>query len=432
MNKRLKAVPLLIVLIIGLVVVGWRALPFLADKLPGRIQQRLPRQLLALVMTPLPTALPAPEITAVPPQITIPPLPTATFTPTSLPTATREAHVTAVPTQTPTPSPTPLPAAAHIEGLTIIAQKFNNCGPTNLALTLNFYGHDVNQLEIAAVLKPNYDDRNVSPAELAAYVNGNTALRAAVYSGGDLDLLKRLIAAGFPVIVEKGLFPSEWEGWMGHYLTVYGYDDAAQTFTSMDTFLGPWDGRGRPDSYETMTEFWRHFNYTFVLVYPLQRETAVHTLLGPSLTDPLAMWPRAAQTAQAEIDNDPDNAYAWFNLGTSLTRLGELTGQPEFYASAAVAFDQARTIGLPRRMLWYQFEMYVAYLENGRYQDVLTLVSATEISEGGRNVEETAYYQGLAFLAAGDEASAKTAFSQAAQLNPNFTAAQQALANVQQ
>ena len=196
----------------------------------------------------------------------VPPTPQPTNQPTNQPTTTP------TPTPTNTPTPTPLPASAQIEGLTITPQKFNNCGPTNLSLALNFYGHEVDQLEIAAVLKPNYDDRNVSPDELAAYVNEQTPLRAAVYSGGSLALLKQFIAAGFPVIVEKGLFPGEWEGWMGHYLTVYGYDDAAQTFTSMDTFLGPWDGSGRTDSYETMAEFWGHFNGTFLLVYPPERE----------------------------------------------------------------------------------------------------------------------------------------------------------------
>jgi tetratricopeptide (TPR) repeat protein len=314
-----------------------------------------------------------------------------------------------------------------IENMTNTPQKFNNCGPANLSLTLAFHGHETHQLDIAAILKPNEDDRNVSPEELAAYVNENTPLQAAVFSGGSLELLKQLIAAGFPVIVEKGLLPSEWEGWMGHYLTVYGYDDAAQEFISMDTYLGPWDGDLHTDSYETMAEFWAHFNYTFVLVYPAERETAVQTLLGPQFTDPLLMWQKAAQTAQATIDKQPDNAYAWFNLGTSLTHLGQLTDQAEFFENAAAAFDHARTIGLPRRMLWYQFQPYAAYLAVGRYEDVLTLATATEISEGGRNVEETFLFIGHAHLAAGNGNQAKHAYQQALELNPNFAAAHQAV-----
>ena len=437
MNKRLHRRFLIIVIIAGLAGVGWLAAPRLINLLPGRIVQRIPHEWLALVQTPLPIALPAPEgaaiAEAVPIQITIPALPTATPTPTLPPTNTPQPRATAVPantatpTPTATPSPTPPPAAFLIENINNTPQKFNNCGPANLSLTLAFYGVEVNQLDIAAILKPNYDDRNVSPHEMVAYVNEQTPLRAAVFSGANLDLLKRLVAAGFPVIIEKGLLPGEWEGWMGHYLTVYGYDDAAQEFTSMDTYLGPWDGGVHTDNYAFMAEYWGHFNYTFVLLYPAERETAVHTLLGPTYTNPLLMWQQAAQTAQSEIDAAPDNAFAWFNLGTSLTHLGKLTDQSEFYANAAAAFDQARIIGLPRRMLWYQFEMYEAYLADGRHQDIFTLASAAEISEGGRNVEETYLYLGHAHLANGDIANAKIAYDRALELNPGFAPAQKAL-----
>lgn len=433
MDKRLRNGLLVIILATLLAGVGWLAAPRLVGLLPGHVKQRIPHELLALVETPLPTALPAPAVTAAAIQITIPALPTQTAAatavpPTLTPQPTNQPTHTPTPTITPTPSSTPPPTTFIIAGIENMPQKFNNCGPANLSLTLAFYGHEVHQLDIAALLKPNEDDRNVSPKEMAAYVNEHTPLRAAVYSGGSISLLKQFIAAGYPIIIEKGLLPSEWEGWMGHYLTVYGYDDAAQEFISMDTYLGPWDGGVHTDSYESMAEDWRHFNYTFVVVYPVAKETAVHTLLPPPFTDPQQMWQQAAQTAQADTDSQPDDAFAWFNLGTSLTHLGQLTGQIEFYENAAAAFDRARTIGLPRRMLWYQFQPYVAYLAVGRHEDVLTLATATEISEGGRNVEETFLYTGHAYLAAGNVVQARIDYAKAIQLNPNFAAAEQALA----
>ncbi|MFQ5420700.1 MAG: hypothetical protein ACE5EY_10120, partial [Anaerolineae bacterium] len=205
----------------------------------------------------------------------------------------------------------------------------------------------------------------------------------------------------------------------GHYLTVYGYDDATQAFTSMDSFLGPWDGGGHVDSYDFVNDFWAQFNYAFVLVYAPEQETVIREILGPNLLDGRAMWRAAAQQAQAEIEANPDNPFAWFNLGGSLTRLAKLTGQDDLWQNAAAAFDQARAIGLPWRMLWYQFEPYEAYLEVGRPEDVLALTEATLTSEGGRGVEETYYFQGMARLAMGDTAAAETAFARARQLNPN-------------
>ena len=165
------------------------------------------------------------------------------------------------------PSATPLPGRALISGLTVVPQKFNNCGPANLSIVLDYWGAPDTQSDIAAAIKPHYDDRNVSPEELAAYVREHTALEAAVYRGGSIDLLRRLLAAGFPVIVEKGYEPNDWQGWMGHYLTLNGYEDRPGQFVGLDTFLGPWDSSGRPISYDDLTAYWAHFNNAFLVVY---------------------------------------------------------------------------------------------------------------------------------------------------------------------
>ncbi|MBK6325905.1 MAG: C39 family peptidase [Chloroflexi bacterium] len=414
----------------------WQTLPWWVNMAPAPVQQRLPHQVLALASTPLPTALPAPtqDRLAATAVIIIPTLPppaaTATSQPTTQPTNQPSRQPTIQPTRQPTrpPTATPGPTAVRLTGLQITPQKFNNCGPTNLSIVLNYYGVPDDQFAVAAVARPTYEDRNVSPEELADYVNNQTPLRAVVLRGGRLETLTQLLAAGFPVIVEKGLLPSEWEGWMGHYLTVIGYDEAAQEFISLDTFLGPWDGSGRTDSFETMAEYWAQFNHVYLVVYPAERETAVAAIIGDTLTDPVLMWQRAAEQAQQETGRAPENGFAWFNLGSSLTRLGKLTGEQAYFVNAAAAFDRALTAGLPWRMLWYQFEPYEAYLRNGRADDVLTLTTATLQSTGGQFVEETHLYRGYALLAQGDESGAKAAWLQALAINPDLAEASQALA----
>ena len=94
-----------------------------------------------------------------------------------------------------------------------------------MSVMLNYYGVPHTQIDISSSIKPHYDDRNVTPEELVAYVNEQTELQAAVFRGGDIDLLRNLLKAGFPVIVEKGYEPDEWQGWMAHYLTLIGYYD---------------------------------------------------------------------------------------------------------------------------------------------------------------------------------------------------------------
>ena len=404
----------------------WWALP----RLPGRVRHYLPAPLVALVTTPLPTALPAPTgalaavelaLLAIIPTVAAPTPTLAAILPPDAPPTPPAAATAAtpplVPTAIPSPMPPPLPPYGRVAGLPIIPQKFNNCGPTNLTLVLNHYGVAVNQLDVATVIRPNYEDRNVSPDELARYVNNYTELAAMAYVGGDVDTVRALLAAGFPVIIEKGLEPDAATGWMGHYLTVFAYDDITRHFSVRDTYLGPWQGEGLV-SYDTTARDWAHFNGAFVVVYPPARAADVARTLGPDFADAGAMWARAAERARAAVGQRPDDAFAWFNLGAGLTALAA-QGDAALYDAAAAAFDEARRLGLPPRMLWYQFAPYEAYLAVGRYADVLALAEATLGNQGGQNVEETHYYQGLALRAAGDEAGARVALARAAALNPD-------------
>ncbi len=447
MPLRLQRAILATIILLLLLLVVW-FLPLYAHHIPYRLQEQIPDRLWVLVETPLPTALPAAQVTAVPlttdffqPATPTPsPTPTVTLTAVDPPAATETILATATATATPipptaTPSPTPTrppPPSAHISGLRIIAQTFNNCGPANLTMLLNYYGHDDRQADVERVVRPLREDANVSPWELVAYTNDHTPLTAEYFAGGDLDLLKRLLAAGFPVIVEKGYEPSARLGWMGHYLTLIGYHDGRQAFTALDSYLGPWDSSGREISYDELLTYWQQFNYIYLLVYPPETSDQVADLLGPERLDRETMWRQAGQRAQTAVTTDPENAFAWFNLGTNLTRVGSLTGEQHYFDNAAAAYDQARSIGLPWRMLWYQFDIYEAYLAVGRYEDVITLANVTVSGAGDRIIEESFLYRGHAYLALGNPAQARLDFRQALALNPNFVAAQAALAELGQ
>ena len=453
-QKILKAALLIMALLILSALLAVRLLPSAVQALPGQVRGRLPAEILRAVTTPLPTALPAPNVAQVEINALINQLnPTPTLKATALPQGepVEAARATPpgghkgtplpVPTTTPpgdhkgTPLPAPLaarhPPLATLTGLQIVPQKLNNCGPATLSINLNYYGRSTTQFDVAGVVKPHYDDRNVSPEELVAYTNQQTDLRAALYRSGDLDLAKRLIAAGFPVVIEKGYEPDEWQGWMGHYLTLYGYDDAAGQFQTIDTFLGPWDSSGLPVSYEEIEHGWQAFNYTFYVVYEADQEAVLREISGPILNDEQAMWQQALDRARAQIEQEPNNAFAWFNLGSSMTHLGQITADSQLFQTAASAFDQALLIGLPPRMLWYQFEPYEAYLAAGRSDEVLALTRSILENQGGRDVEETYLYRGQALLAQGDSAGAQADYARALELRPGFPAALEALAGLE-
>lgn len=314
-----------------------------------------------------------------------------------------------------------VPTSYTLNGMTHIYQTWNNCGPASLTSALTYFGHEADQEIAARWLKPNYEDKNVSPWQIAAYVNtqlpGTT--RALVRQDGTRDLLKQLISQNFPVMVEAGYDPpNDPQGWMGHYLTLYAYDDARGVFITNDSFEGP----NYAYEYAYFDEFWRHFNRLYIVIYPFAREQELLTLLGTD-ADEATNWQNALASARAEaIANDQD-PFAWFNMGTNFVGMGD-------YVSAAVAFDQARNVGggLPWRMLWYQFGPFEAYYNVGRYQDMITLAQALLNDGGGHFVEEVFYYGGLARAGLGETDRARSNLEQAIFLNPNFTPARDALA----
>ena len=117
-------------------------------------------------------------------------------------------------------------------------------------MVLSYYGWPYDQQTAAGWLKPTVADKNVTPPEMVAYVQQQTTLpnlRALWRYGGDLDLIKTLIAAQIPVIVESGFQPPEHE-WMGHYITVVAYDDAVQTIWTFDSYTGIGTGLGKKPS----------------------------------------------------------------------------------------------------------------------------------------------------------------------------------------
>lgn len=406
--------PLFLLSGVAILLIGWMLSPL--SPFHSRIAWRLEivRTYLRGVLQPvqaLPTALPVEAVSLN--------QPTLTPTPTALAVETETATPTPLVSPTPQPSPTPIPARVELAAPPWEKQDINNCGPATLSMYLNFFGWKGDQFTISDVIKPIPQDRNVNIEELLYFTRNYAGwLRSEFRVGGTVDLLKRLIAAGLPVVIEESFYFEEYywpndDRWAGHYLLVTGYDDAAQTFTVQDSFYGA----NKRVSYTELDKNWQSFNRVYFIVFYPEQEEMVKNLLGEDW-DVRQNRQRALEAARRETEQDPDNGFAWFNLGSNLVYF-------ESYAEAAQAYDRARAAGLPQRMLRYQFGPFFAYFNTGRDADLLALTEyALKITP---NAEEALLWHGWAQYRMGNRQKALESFQKALQARPGYFDAQYAL-----
>jgi tetratricopeptide (TPR) repeat protein len=355
-------------------------------------------------------------------------------------------------TVTPTATYPSLPPTVSLPGVVYVDQheRWNYCGPANLTMALNFWGWKGNRDDVARVIKPGSNDtrkgfidrglpdKNVMPYEMVDFVNEETEYRALMRYGGDMSLLKRLIAAGFPVVVEKGYYERDTTGkisWLGHYLFTTGYDDTRGGFIVQDAYLRDKNlkpiGKNFLSDYATYQEGWLAFNYLFMVVYPPERESEVFDLLGPWLDVDWANQ-RALELAEKEVTTitGDDLFFAWFNKGTSHVQLKQ-------YVDAANAYDRAFSLyanwnteekDRPYRMMWYQTGPYFAYYYSGRYADVISLANTTlNDTISTPTLEESLLWRGRAYYMAGQTQLAVDDYRAALKVHVGWQPAIQAL-----
>jgi hypothetical protein len=337
------------------------------------------------------------------------PTPEFTQTPTLLitPTATE--------TPTPTITPTNIPDSVNLIGVRHEYQKMNNCGPATLAMALSFWGWDGNQDTTRPWLRPHPDDRNIMPEELVVAVKTYTGLDALVRSGGDTEIIKKFIAAGFPVIVERDMGDVRPNAdWTGHYGVITGYDDSLERFILQDSYVS------------------ENYPLTYADHYPPERESEVIAILGPHADEHFNHEYAAnlAREAITELEGR-DLFFAWFNLGTSLVKMGDYLGAAQAYDYAYdVVYPTIPSPARPWRMTWYQTGPYKAYYYTERYQDVVNLATFTIVNSGVQEIEETWLWRGRARLALGDVDGAIDDFHTALKFHPGWEAALAELNNL--
>ncbi len=332
------------------------------------------------------------------------------------------------------PTPINVPSHALLSGVKYVDQHglWNYCGPSSLAMDLSYWGWQGTREDIGKIVKGDPADYNVSPEELANYVTTQTNLNAIWRVGGDINLLKQLIANGFPVVVEKGVFfQDSFVGgitWMGHYNVVVGYDDALQQIIVMDPYIGgidnPQEGINFRISYSDFTSEWRSFDYVFLVTYPFDRGNDLLQILGDRADEKNSYTMALAQAdAETRTQSGLDQFFAWFNLGTNQVGLQDYASATDAYNRAFSIYDSLPEDLRPFRVLWFEIGPYLAYYQTGHYDWVVTYSTHAidfASSLGRPLIEESFYWRAMAEVQLGQVDAALKDLRESLKYHPGY------------
>lgn len=301
-----------------------------------------------------------------------------------------------------------------------VPQTFNNCGPATLSMIMSMFGKDVSQKELTDKMRPfnnpfgGVDDKSIFPDEFVQYAKeyGMSSLHR---PNGSIDLLKKFIAHNIPVVVRTWLHPNED---IGHFRIVRGYDEQRRVIIQDDSY----EGTNIEYSYETFSQMWKPFNYGYILVYPREKEAIIRAILGQDINEQKA-WNNTEQRAMAELEKNPYDVYALFNISIANYYLGN-------YKIAVDYYEKSQKY-LPRRMLWYQIEPILAYQKLKRYERVFNLVDSI-LQNGNLAYSELYFIRGQIYSEQGKIHDARLEFEKAIYYNKNFQKAKDALSLITQ
>ncbi|MBI2597065.1 prolyl oligopeptidase family serine peptidase [Candidatus Daviesbacteria bacterium] len=299
-----------------------------------------------------------------------------------------------------------------------VFQKFNNCGPAALSMTLRFYGINVSQAELGQALRPyqvpngDNDDKSVTLEEMAD--------KAREYSlvpyhrpNGDIEKIKLFITYDIPVIARTWTKVNED---IGHYRVVKGYDDTNSQIIQDDSL----QNKNLWFDYDTFNTIWEKFNFEYLVLVSQEKKKIAEAILGEDFNIKKA-WQKAAQNAQRQLVVNPDDIYSRFNLSVAFYNTGQ-------YQQSVEEFEKVED-ALPFRTLWYQIEPIQAYYQLENYERVLQTTNKV-LSSYNRAFSELYILRGKIYQKQGNIEAARNEFEKAVYYNKSLKDAQQALNSI--
>lgn len=285
----------------------------------------------------------------------------------------------------------------YIDGLHFFKQNKNFCGPSALAVVMNYWGDNVTQEEIAeSIYRASIKGSLTVDLENYAFERGFFA-QAGTF---ELDELGPRIREGIPIIVMLQVMPFIKRN---HYLVLFGYDETQQLVIA-------YTGEEEPVliGYGDFVRKWESAGKWALIVAPPQKvnwelDSYYSNKLGlmyeeSGLNDLAVIYYKKA------IKEDSSKALYFFNLGNVCLKLGNYE-EAVLYYNKAIQVDKTYADA-------YNNIAYSLYLD-GRNLDLAEDYALQALTFPSEN--KGYYYDtlGLIYLKRKDNKKAKEAFKKA-------------------
>lgn len=285
-------------------------------------------------------------------------------------------------------------------------------------MQLSYFNQDVSQKILGDSLRTyqhptgNNDDKSVTLSELAEEA-GKYGLHAVHRPNGSIEKLTQLIALDLPVVIRTWLKEGED---IGHYRVIRGYDLNTNTLIQDDSL----QGKNLSYTFEQMESLWQPFNYEYLVLYPDEKSEDVERIIREEM-DKATAWKNSQARIREELNRNPEDIYAQFNMSVTLYHLGQY--------EESVQYFEAVENRLPSRMLWYQIEPLWSYYQTKNYSKLTTKINII-LENNNQAFSELYYLKGLVLLDQGNLPGAKQEFEKALIYKHNFTPAQKELSKI--
>ncbi len=170
------------------------------------------------------------------------------------------------------PAPTNSPSGYILQGVPLVRQSYNACGPASLTEVLGYFGVSMTMDEVSRLTRP--DDRSYMSAQAIVDFAPTVGMQARLYAGGTLQTVRQAIKNGLPLIALQAHVPQAGVV-VPHWRVIVGYSDARRQVYLMDPLLG-YVGM----DYDDFSRVWANQRGQFAVMFPPALGKKVGQVIG--------------------------------------------------------------------------------------------------------------------------------------------------------